>query len=161
MFVAEALEKQLSTAKNIGLLIDAIKADPHFRAEVLAWQDDARMLMVATPMFWSQKCVDMVLAAKGAFNLSEIVAARELLYNDFAFCWFEKPWMSISAPEGPKPMVALSWYWVAFNAGRGPQGVVGQFEMARPRIWHDFARLSGMCYSVQPDKSGTSHAGPL
>lgn len=77
-------------------------------------RDDERVLHVAVPVFWGQRCLEAINAAATAFDLSSIECVPEIVFSPYVFCWFERPFMTCN--DGADPVVALSWGW--FLTGR-------------------------------------------
>lgn len=110
---SQALERLLNaewTARRIKEHLVESGATPN--AELAAVHDDMLTLRLSTPIFWASNCLDAVSATMPSIDLADTVCSRHLLYTDYAFCWFERPFMSLRTRGTTRPMVALAWAWV-------------------------------------------------
>lgn len=109
---AEALERQIQT---IGVLSYRVKQDlqairgftpEQAKGAATQWSEDLEILKLCKPMFWTQETSAAVDAIR--IPIHEVTCSRELLYNDYAFCWFDKPWLTFNTPS-PRPVNAIVW----------------------------------------------------
>ena len=128
MPAAEALERQLQAIRQLRRRIELAHFDDTLvfrgvtREQVTEdAASDLQLLQQARPMFWTKETTDTAAAIGATLNLHDIMASRDLLYFDHAFCWFDVPWieitMSLPAPAlNRSPRVyrihGLNWSFV-------------------------------------------------
>lgn len=159
----QALEDQLNAMRF------AARTARNYRDHEMArtLQIDGMALTQAKTFYWSEKCVEVVQASMPAFNLDELRSARELFYCDGAWCWFERPWLTIKLSTGDSPMVALSWYWTVFfdtvqelQAERNGHPVIGITAWIRVKTGDLTPVLWEMVDEGQPLSRGLAGSAP-
>lgn len=104
-YVAEALERQIAAIRSCE------RSCERFGGNARSRRTGGTLLRKASPFYWSGRCTEVVVAALNSFRPADICVSRDLLYCDFAWCWFEVPWISIPCGRQTVPVRAVSWIW--------------------------------------------------
>lgn len=121
ILATEALERQLEAIRALRSATERLRTlepPPELarrwprtvQSETRHWANEIKLLERATPFFWTRETTAAMLATAPAFNLSEIMCHREILFCDVGFCWFEESPFDIQIHSGGTDRIrGLTW----------------------------------------------------